>query len=937
MSTGDRQRVVISRVLCLLVLLVACPGTAQQWIEDSFEDFSDGRLDAAGQNLYVSRDGKVRTIHRFDLNNDGWLDLIFNSTHDEYAFIPASLVTVSRDGKRDVRQSPLVVEGSKAVAVADLNRDGRLDLAFCPNFSGVQNSRRFVTIIYGGPDGWAARRSNGILPVRGAETIAVADLNRDAWPDVVVLNEEAWLRDQPSGRIVRVYWGGEEGYLLSRRQDIGVPGAVDLSAGDFDGDGTVDLAVLTGDGHVRVFWATPTTKTTTQLGTTDIALPAPGGVCITGGDCDGDGRADLVVGTSRETVLIVRSEGSRQWAQPISVPAFGASHVAVGDIDGDKRPEIVLTKMSLALAAGGEVTGADKGAPELVHILWGDKDGFSKSRVTSVPVRNASSTAIGDLDGDGRADLVVAVYQGAETFAAESLVFFGQGERGLVRGPQGVRTEGATRVAIAPGEDTQPARAIFCNSRGGMLGENVPLMVYWGGADGFDAKRRWLIPFASGYESSAADLNADGFVDLIAMNSGHGGREGTAGALGANIFWGGADGFDIRKRVTSLPHYGLWASNVADLNKDGWLDLVLCKFAADDAGKTEELIVYYGSGGGFDASRRTVLDSPGRSGGAAIADFNRDGWLDIASTSYEADRVRVFWGGAAGFDSAKQSGVDAPSPIGLETADLNSDGWLDLIVGSYCDKLAHHQDTGVIIFWGGAEGFRAWDAQRLPGWTPVGMIVADWDADGYLDLFCPHYHGELTRESMPCYLYWGGADGFAPRRRTILVCDSADDGLAGDFDKDGKLDLAVVCHTVDGNHNALSRVFYNDGKRFEGPRVQYLPTHGAHWMWLQDMGHIYDRTFRQRYESSVFRCDGAARGGKLVYKAEVPDGARLSFKVRSAGDEKALANAAWRDVESGGFTLKAGDRCLQYRATFVSENGDRYPVLDRVGVRVLSD
>ncbi|PYV15875.1 MAG: hypothetical protein DMG07_08910, partial [Acidobacteria bacterium] len=52
------------------------------WIQDSFEDFAAGTLDAAGHNLFVARDGKVRTIQRFDLNQDGYIDLIFNTTHD---------------------------------------------------------------------------------------------------------------------------------------------------------------------------------------------------------------------------------------------------------------------------------------------------------------------------------------------------------------------------------------------------------------------------------------------------------------------------------------------------------------------------------------------------------------------------------------------------------------------------------------------------------------------------------------------------------------------------------------------------------------------------------------------------------------------------------------------------------------------------------------
>ena len=56
-------------ILTLALFSTALPaGEPVLWVEDSFEDFADGQLDAAGQNLYVSRDGAVRSIHRFDLN-----------------------------------------------------------------------------------------------------------------------------------------------------------------------------------------------------------------------------------------------------------------------------------------------------------------------------------------------------------------------------------------------------------------------------------------------------------------------------------------------------------------------------------------------------------------------------------------------------------------------------------------------------------------------------------------------------------------------------------------------------------------------------------------------------------------------------------------------------------------------------------------------------
>ncbi len=119
----------------------------------------------------------------------------------------------------------------------------------------------------------------------------------------------------------------------------------------------------------------------------------------------------------------------------------------------------------------------------------------------------ATASAIGDLDGDGLMDLAVAVQQGEKTFAAESPIFFGKGKRDFERGMKGVPTKGGNYVVIAPADGKFPDRAIFCNIKGGTLGEKVPIYLYWGGSEGFDPTQRTDIPFQSGYESSAADLN----------------------------------------------------------------------------------------------------------------------------------------------------------------------------------------------------------------------------------------------------------------------------------------------------------------------------------------------------------------------------------------------------------------------------------------------
>ena len=902
---------------------------AQTWVEDTYEDFADGRLDASGQNIYVSRSGSVRTIHRFDLNQDGFIDLIFNSTHDSYAFIPPSVATITAD--RKVRRSELAVEGSQSVELADLNRDGWLDAVFCPNASGIQHPRRFLTILWGGEDGWPAHRSNGALPTRDAGTIAIADLNHDDWPDIVVLCGAAWLRDQPPGRIVRIFWGGERGFMLKRQHDVGVVGAVDLAAGDFDGDGASDLAVLVSDQKVRFFWATEFDEQPVKFAPTEVTLPGDNVKCVKAIDFNRDGFLDLVIGTGVDRLYVVPGRSGRRWSEAESLPAYDASHIAVGDLDADKHLDLVLTRFEVGHAMGGEAGAARSDAEETVHILWGGDTGFSTSRSTALDVPYAAATAVADVDSDGKVDVAIAVHQGAKTYKTDSLIYYGRGARRFERGMRGVRTEGASDVAIAPSTGHGPARVVFANSNGGTLDEKVPPLLYWGGADGFAAERVWRVPVSSGYEASAADLNEDGFVDLIAMNSGHAGEAAMADPhLGANILWGSAQGFSGESRSV-LREYGLGASNVADVNRDGYLDVVLGAFEHGPK-HPQVLVIYHGSATGFDRSRRVAVPSAVRSTGCAVADYNRDDWLDIAISSYPDDWLRVFWGSADGFSADRTTQLDIPAPIGLETADLNADGHLDLIGGSYADEIDKHHDTGTFIFWGSAKGFQGWNAQWLPGMTPIGHVVADFDADGFLDLFSPHYHSELTREALPCYLYWGSAKGFSTRGRTILTGNSVHDGLAADFDRDGRLDLAISCHSRDGSHHTNSRVYYNDGKRFANPRVEYVPTHGTHWMYVQDMGHIEHRGWEQTYESSVYRWDRAVAAGRLTYKADAPAGTELRFHVRVAASEDGLQQVPWLAVRASGFRLNSNDRSLQYRATFVSGNGDRYPVLDRVTV-----
>jgi len=921
--------------LCIVFAIgFVSPSIAQTWVEHSFEDFIDGKLDASGNNIYISRDGKIRTIHRFDYNDDGYIDLLFCNTHDQVDNLPATLAEVLPN--KNIKESELAFEGSLQVGSDDLNLDGYQDLIFSPNHDGIQDPRNFITIIYGGEDGWPGYRATGHLPVNGSNiVVAIADLNQDNWPDIVTLNDEAWSVGQPSGNIIRIYWGGERGYLNTRFHDIGIPNATSLTSGDLDENGYKDIAVLGRDSTITILWSTQFKKVEPAIETSSLYFP-PGSYSrtIASGDLNENDKTDLVIGTSLDLLYIIPSSGNRSWRDIQEVNAFKASNIAIGNIDSDGQKDIVLSYFKQSIGPAGEYGGADEeSSGRAAHVLWGSKEEFSGNNSISLEALNISGATIGDFDGDGNNDIAIAINKDDQDFTTQSVIYYNRGNREFDKGKDGITTSGALYVHTVPKKNGKKDLVIFCNSKAGSDGEIVPSFVYWGNSEGFSEEHRTEIFMRSGYEATVADLNANGYTDMVIMGSMHHGQADDPSDdpwAGANIFWGSPEGIDFSKEGrTILSEPFVASSNVADLNKDGYLDLVLGSF--DMKGHETSVIIYYGGEEGFNRNNRVEIPCPGRSLSIQLADYNKNGWLDIAVASYSESVVRIFYGNEEGFDFHQRAEVDVPRPIDLNTADLNDDGWLDIIACSYNDIANNdHHDMGTYIFWGSHDGFNQANSQWLPGFTGLGPVIADFDDDDYLDIFIPHYHGEHVRSNIPAYLYWGSEEGYKRSNRTELINNSGAQGFAADFNKDGKLDLAVANHTARGNHNTNSKIFYNNGSRFENARVEEIPTKGPHWSHNEDMGHIYDRYWKQTYESSIFEWNKKRTHGHLSYLADIPDDTNLLFDVRSAANKSELATKEWRRVNGGNFIVNGRDRFLQYRAVFSSGNGDRFPVLDKV-------
>jgi PKD repeat protein len=289
---------------------------------------------------------------------------------------------------------PVATGGSKpsAVAIADFNNDGKQDVV------AANDGSKNVSLLLGNGAGGLVAPAMSPYSTTGTRptSVTVGDFNGDANLDVAVVHLS-------SGNVALMLGDGQGGLARGPGSLTSTSGSHPgpAAASDFNADGKLDLAVANESGNVVVLAGD-------GAGRLSKAGASPFGLTPTGlgaGDFNGDGKLDVAVANESGTVSILLGNGTGGLSRlpaPVPVNQAGAdpSALVVADLNFDGRLDIAV---------------ANAGSDDL-SVLFGDGTGhFAPAPGTPVPTGGAepSALALGEMNGDGKVDLVAVNKAGA--------------------------------------------------------------------------------------------------------------------------------------------------------------------------------------------------------------------------------------------------------------------------------------------------------------------------------------------------------------------------------------------------------------------------------------------------------------------------------------------------------------------------------------------
>ncbi len=865
----------------------------------TFHDFSKGVFSDSGANLYVSEQGNLQFINRFDLNNDGYPEVVVNNDHNHYE-TPDVLIYLNdaQSGLRSLhhpihsdapafqnlewtleslsRIIRLPAQGAGKSVLADLNGDGHADLLFTNFIHGWSPAEFPVFIYWGGKDGFdPANRS--LLPADRGTGIAIADLNGDGLMDIVISNAG------------REYFANRTGSLPHHR-----------------------LESLAGPREKRsyIFYQTEAGFTTESM----EVLPTLFAIDVKTADIDQNGEDELIfleAGKPGALRIFQRKDGAWRAMEPIPVlaPTWGKflRGMWAGDLNGDGLPDIAVPSAGMQS-----------------EIFWNQHGRFSTENRSVIETGNAFGMTAGDLNKDGFTDLVVANYfsrdsEGVSHYGTVSHIWWG-GKEGFRReNRMELPTSGATSAAIADINGDGLSDILFSQHRD-EVSFDVPSVIYLNSKSGFSPMNRMDLQSFGAISILAADVNGDGSKDVLIFNrqSGQasatgladatgGGADPEAGALPLYLFWGNAFRAYGPANLTPLPRAAAETGFVfADMDDNGQADLVYLRRYGKDHGVI--LTIHYDVAETDEPARIATLEMPFTARTLAVADFDKDGFLDIFAASSQGGKVGIWFGGRdqtyrpVYFDHAPVSsscavgdfnndgildvatagkGVIAILPgkqdggfhfgestilstdaltITVTAADFDHDGWLDLL----CQNVRHiDTELATVDSWvlrNDQGHFSMKKRHSLKTFGAQASSVARLDSDEGLSTIIANYNGDFSRH-VATFILKPDTDGFPDNRNPVrLPSYSSSGNIVLDFDGDGYQDILVFNHSESnrysgelvpkaGKHGVGSAIYWGGEEGFTPGRTSWIPSFGPHNRSNGDPGSLARRNPYEAYTS----------------------------------------------------------------------------------------